>query len=758
MKKRKLYILLAVEAFLLLLCIVNLFGKRVSLEMDAAFFEGSGIYDETRGGWYIDETFGANEAFLVSDPLHIPAGVYKVALTYETDTDMCNLCTVFDAAASLGGVISNGTNLYAGLGSTDYEVWLTDGNGSLQIQVSFGGVGYLLVKGVRIYDSGAMQRMILLTALLLFICLDLGLWYRLRTDGKGMTAENKLVAAGLLLTVAASSYPLMTNYVMSGGDLVFHLLRIEGVKDALLSGQFPVRIAPEWQCGHGYAASIFYGDTLLFIPAILRLTGFSIQTSYKIFLFLLNIGTCLISYYAFAKVFRNKYLGSLCSLLYTMSIYRFFKMYYSAALGEVISMMFIPLLVAGLYRIFTEDVEEPKYRRNWVLPAIGFCGMVQSHILSTYIVACFTILLCILMWRKVFCKETFVVLAKTVVVTALVSAWFLVPFLDNMSSGAYVVNHISGRLIQCRGLQVAQLFKLFFNVGRNWDFYNNGLVSAEPLGLGCVLAVGLGLFGLLVWSRKTDNLERGMLKAGKIAAFMGICAMAMSTYLFPWDRIQRLGALTEMMTGPLEFPSRFLSVATIAAVFVTGVAGTCIWKMEKPALKAWFMAGISGLALLGGTYVLNEMCDSLPPIHLYNVGGMGTGYISSGEYLPVGTDTSRLTYRAPSTGEGVEIHGYEKKYLTVSTGCTNHSQVEGYIDMPILYYEGYRAWSGAGKRLEVCAGENNAVRVLVPGGYEGTISVRFVSPWYWRMAEVISVVVLVGLLGQAIMLKRKGMK
>lgn len=754
MEKRKLYILLAAEALLLLFCIVSLFGKRVNLEMDASFFHGSGVYDEARGGWYIDQTYGANEVFLLSSPVSVPAGVYKVALSYETDTNMSNRCEVLDATTSLGGVISNGEHLYAGLSGTDYEVWITDGNGSLQVQVSYGGAGYLLVKGVKIYDSGAMQRMILFMALTLFIFVDLVLWYRLRTDGRGMTAENKLIAAGLLATIAVSSYPLMSNFVIVGGDLVFHLLRIEGVKDALLAGQFPVRIAPEWQCGHGYASSVFYGDTLLFIPAILRLIGFSIQASYKTFIFLLNTGTCLISYYAFKKIFEDKYLGLLCSLVYTTSIYRFFKMYFSAALGEAISMMFIPLLAVGFYQIFTEDIKGRKYRWNWVLPAIGFSGMVQSHILSTYIVAGFTILLCILMWKKVFRKETFLVLAEIVIVTALVSAWFVVPFLDYMSSGAFVVNHISGRRIQCRGLQVAQLFKLFFNAGRNWDFYNNGLVYAEPLGLGCVLTVGLGLFGLLAWSRKTDNLDHDMLKAGKIAAFMGICAMAMSTYLFPWDRIQRFSAFTEMLTGPLEFPSRFLSVATVALVFVIGVAGTCICNMGRPALKAWFMAGISGLALVGGIYVLNQMCDSLTEGHLYNVGGMGTGYVSSGEYLPVGTDISQLTYRAPSTGEGVEIYGYEKKSLAVSADCGNHLQTEGYIDMPMLYYRGYRAQSGNGERLEVCAGENNAVRVLVPGGYEGTISVKFVSPWYWRVAEAVSAIALAGLLGYGIWKKK----
>lgn len=72
--KKRLYILLGAEALVLLLCFVNLFRTRLDLEMDASFFQGAGVYDEARGGWYIDQSFGAQETFLVSAPLAVPGG------------------------------------------------------------------------------------------------------------------------------------------------------------------------------------------------------------------------------------------------------------------------------------------------------------------------------------------------------------------------------------------------------------------------------------------------------------------------------------------------------------------------------------------------------------------------------------------------------------------------------------------------------------------------------------------------------------
>lgn len=49
-----------------------------------------------------------------------------------------------------------------------------------------------------------------------------------------------------------------------GGDLFYHLMRVEGIRDAFLTGQFLVRISPEWQQGYGYASPIFYGETVLY--------------------------------------------------------------------------------------------------------------------------------------------------------------------------------------------------------------------------------------------------------------------------------------------------------------------------------------------------------------------------------------------------------------------------------------------------------------------------------------------------------------
>ncbi len=56
-----------------------------------------------------------------------------------------------------------------------------------------------------------------------------------------------------------------------------------------------------------------------------------------------------------------------------------------------------------------------------------------------------------------------------------------------------------------------------------------------------------------------------------------------------------------------------------------------------------------------------------------------------------------------------------------------------------MYYKGYAAReTGTKRRLPVVPADNKRVRVIIPAGYEGSLEVRFESPWYWRVSEMIS--------------------
>lgn len=751
--KRKYIILLAVEGILVCLLILNLFGKDavITIEQTPAT-EGGWAFREDLGGWYTAEQDGAGS--LTFGNISLKAGTYRICLQYTTDTFVRNMCEVSDETVSYGGVATNGTHLYAGKENTDYMMWLKEDTQGLAVKVSYSGEGSLLIKGLTVYETNAGARVALFLAVVCCMCIDAALICLEREKKKGVNAEKRNVALMLGITVLAASLPLMTNYLIGGGDIIFHLMRIEGIKDGILSGQFPVRIAPEWLYGHGYASSVFYGDTLLYLPALLRLIGFTVQDSYKIFIFLLHVSTCAVSYVCFRKIFSNRYLGAFCSVLYTMSVYRIYVTYCRAALGEAEAMVFLPLLVYGFYRVYTEDCHERRYRSAWIPLTAGYCGLIQSHILSCELIGGFSVLLCLVLWKKTFRRQTFAVLLKAVCLACAISAWFIVPFLDYMLRGDFVIHHVSGRTIQDRGLYPAHLLFTFFRRGGNSVFGEQGMVSTDPAGVGISLMAALFFFLGYLWIGGKDVKKEKYVKVGKAAAGVAVLAMVFSLQMFPWDKLQRMNGIFATLISSIQFPSRFLAAATVSLTLVAGVSGALIWHGKDRIWRIGYGCACISLVAVSGLYLVNDILAVSQYFKLYNEESMAYGYIAGAEYLPAGTDAGLLEYSAPEGSALVEVKGWEKEYLHVMVNCENGGE-EGYVEVPMLYYRGYQAFA-AESPLTVCPGNNNTVRVMLPAGFDGLVEVGFHSPWHWRLAELVSLVTLCACAAAGVYRKRAG--
>ena len=88
--------------------------------------------------------------------------------------------------------------------------------------------------------------------------------------------------------------------------------------------------------------------------------------------------------------------------------------------------------------------------------------------------------------------------------------------------------------------------------------------------------------------------------------------------------------------------------------------------------------------------------------------------------------------------------------------CTNTGKEEGYVELPMLYYKGYRAFGGEERTpLQVVSGENHVVRVVIAPEFQGQVRVGFYSPLYWRLSELLSLATL-GILAAGAVMRRKG--
>lgn len=547
--------------------------------------------------------------------------------------------------------------------------------------------------------------------------------------GREKKSAKALVFCVLLGVTALASYPLFVGVIGPGHDLNFHLYRIEGIKDGLLSGQFPVRLHPTQNNGYGYISSSVYPELFLYFPAFLRLLGASTVMAYNTFLVAVNGATAWIMYVCARGITRSRYAGLLASILYTLSTWRIINLYYRAALGEALAMVFFPVLLYGLYLLLTGE-----YKKWWVL-ALGCSGIFQSHIIST-VFAAITIAVVIVAYIKEFLKkECFMGFVKAGILTLLMNLWYLAAFLTYYLGADLAIKHTpeNTEFFQ-NAVFPAELFNVF-----NTSFGYSQLLEYGLRG-NMSLSLGVGVTGALVLCAAYFVLgkrERGHRdKFYRLLTGMGLVLLFMTSTLFPWQLLQQSG-LINAFCGTVRMPWRFLSLAS--PMFCIVAAGILARREKREwAATACAVLAVCSLAFVRwGTAYTTEVEPTLKPGRAADVHA-SAGY--DNEYFLWGTDHSGLTAGRYVTGGTAGLMGYEKQGTRVSLQLEDVQEGD-WVEVPLLYYAGYEAKDQQRRRLEVISGDNHLVRVLLQ---EGTtqVELRYRGFWYFRAAELISALTL----------------
>lgn len=698
------------------------------------------VYTWDASVWNTDENGNAH-----TDAVTLPRGIYRVHLEYACDSDMAHFISVTQPEGEQGRVLCGGEHLNRGLGRTDFDLWVESGEAVVAWNISYGG-GWMEPGELTVVQTDRDIYRNMFRLFVVFLALDALILFVQAYRNGTVSKEKAMVFGALFGTVLIASIPLGTDRMYGGSDITYHLLRIGNIKEGLRMGQLPVRLDPEWQFGNGYASSTCYGQLFLYFPAFLRLIGLPLNACWNWFLFGLNGAACVTSYYCFSRIFGSRRTGVCCSILYTLSVYRLYKMYSWSAVGEVQAMIFFPLILWGTVGLYTKTAQEIREKKYWVILTLGVSGLIQCHVLSLELTVVFLGITCVVFLRRTLQREVLLSWMKAIGMVCLLNAWFLVPFLDYMTGMDMVIHHVSARTIQENGLMPAQLFMGFFHRGFSRNLVDNGLVNVEAMGTGAPLTAGLLLFVFLGITGRSVKVEKGLrsqkkeiIALGTCGAVLAILAMVMSLNIFPWDRLQFVNRITASMISSIQYPNRFLMVATLLLCMTAGAAVKLL-GMRSPGAAGAALALLAAFGVTTAVFYTDHLSASSEPLMLYDESGMGTGYLSGAEYLLQGTDPSLLTWKEPEASEGVLITESTRDMLQVEFVCANPTGSEGYADLALQNYKGFTAVTPEGEKLSVINGPNNCVRVVIPPGFAGSVSVTFESMWYWRAAEVISVV------------------
>lgn len=678
---------------------------------------------------------------------HIPLGmgVYRVELSYESGEDANALCNVKDGTVYAGGLLCNGEHCYRALEHTSYDFWLYEPTEELTVTMDYSGQGELKTGDLKIIETNLLwSRYLVILAALAFLLWS-SIWFEKYEAEKEEGEARRRVIFGIGVIALLASLPYLYDGLVSGADLTYHLQRIEGVKDGLLTGQFPVRLEPRWVFDHGYANGIFYCNLLFYFPALLRMAGFTVTESYILYCIALNIATAAIAWYCFGKMFRDDVIGLVCSALYTLSLFRVFRLLMTGAVGDGSAFTFLPLVIYGIYLVFEAETQDREFRNSWIVLGIGYAGLIQTHVLSCEITALVTILFCLCYLPRLFEKERFLKCVQGAFFSLGLSLWYLVPFLDYFFTQDVKIRHASARTIQSRGVTFLQELHTF------WSFQNMTGEGREqyayPTGPGMFLIFGVVVFFLLLLLgvlRKENGPEQ---KIARKSAVLCCILLWMATDRFPWDWLQSTSRIASTLISSLQFPYRFIGWATVLLVVAAGY----LLLFLKKNKKTYYCMGLIIAAVAIATsyiYLIDALDAATGASHLYNEEGMGFGYISGEEYLIYGTDSAGLTFARPEASDGIEIMTYSKRGLRTEFFCENSSESQKIVKLPVLLYKGYTAFGDEGEQLEITDDGSHILSVCVPAGFRGQIVVTFAEPWYWRMAELITLftVVLFGII------------
>lgn len=532
----------------------------------------------------------------------------------------------------------------------------------------------------------------------------------------------------VVLIGTAASLPCFTDFITQGHDLDYHLTRIDGLKEALGCGQFPVRINPEFANGHGQVSPVMYPELFLYFPAVLRLLNVSLILSYKLLCIALNMACAFCAYWAFQRLTGRRVLGVLMSAFYTLSLYRMNNLYMRAALGEWTGMIFLPLVIYGMYAFFYEE------KKKWGWSVLAFTLCLQGHLLVTEMAVGFSCLFALLSWKQLKEKGRLLTVIKAGTVTVLVNLWYIVPLLYfyRQPLGVTAEQQPLGQY----ALYLPQLFTTFLYNG-NLSEYLGTTAGEGPATVGGVLGMGILLYLYAAYAQK--SLSEKEKRAGNMLLSFGAVSLYMTTSYFPWDLIQRIRIL-DILAGILQFPTRILTVATL---FLSGVCALGVYGVLKNRITARGIALIGVILAVGAaSYTLDAYTEVNETALADDTDSYNKNLIYNGLLYYQGTDANALLAREPvvtASSEEIAVHNLQKQGTTVQFTYENAGEEDGFVEVPLYYYPGYKAWNN-GVPTEVSAGDNGIARITVPGGTEGELRIEYREKGIFVVCDVISIV------------------
>ena len=570
--------------------------------------------------------------------------------------------------------------------------------------------------------------------------------------------EKRRIILVCLVAISVFSSLHVLNGLSWGHDLNYHLYRIAGLAEGIKSGQLPVRFSYSQLNGMGYLDPLYYGDLLLYFPALLVTLGLSVSRAYRAFVIVVNCLTC-VSSYVFAKRFtRSRSTGMAASVVWTLAPYRLVDVYLRAAVGEYLGLLFFPVVLYGLWCAFSSTGRDTTRVHPALWLTLGMSGIVLSHVLSVVLAAVGLVgvflLLLISGDRR---KDGLLCLLSSFLLTLLVCASFIGPLVEQLASGS-VSNGTSYKTspsyLAANSPTIGWVLSIMVPMRGMSPVRGTSVAGSMPVNLGLAFDVVIAtLIGLLVMKRKT-KFPNARDKNSSLCQEQVGTALLVFAFIFIglactpgfWE----IPSLIIKALCTVQFPWRLIGPSAVFAVVCMCISANLIMAYSGRTAQSLFVAVVSVLALIESGYMLTTYVQEnglVPEIVEVNadLNTVASG-ISGGEYLPSNADLGSIESLAVNVGclQGYEGDGYSISYSNDQRGRVFTVSCDGSsskIVLPLTWCD-YHHLSGVDSAT-LTQSDDGLVLVELPEAKSCTLTIRFEPPRRWIIYDMLSIAGLV---------------
>ena len=417
---------------------------------------------------------------------------------------------------------------------------------------------------------------------------------------------------------------------------------------------------------------MFYGNWQFYPSAIVYMMTNDGNLSYSIFAFLITLCTCLLSYIVVSKIVKNKVTGIVVAL--TIPCY-----YTLFGFGMTMVVPIVPILIYSIYRVLYLNKKNPIYL------GIVVALLIQTHILSTIILAIFSAVFLCLNYKKL-TLEKIISFVFSILFALCLSAGYIFQYLEQVSSQKFFFTWVA------RSFPVNvkdTFFAPFPFQADRYGFYK----PFTPLEWPIHQFVRDGLFYasmvVILFYRRLGSLSK--------TVFWTCWILYLSaTSLLPWHSILKYTFL-----GSMQYSGRLLFFIPLLFLFFLAFTN-----------RNGFLSIV--FCILSLTFYFNQVVPQFDSSSKYykqmrednrkNEKLLKSVYKGDkSKYIdPVGDeyynlDINNQDVRLPQftefkTEKGVKISNIKKKYNILEFDIMlSDDKNESTISIPLIWYKGYRA-------------------------------------------------------------------